>query len=201
MSITINHQTNDLSATSGSLTIDGAGVGGGLQFISSTDLSSDATADFTGFNSALYDSYEFTLSNVIPTTDGTYLSIRTSSNGGSTYDSGGSSYSYIASWDEVGSDGRLGNNGTNAMVITGKTIGNASGEEGVSGVVQILGPHITKRTGVVASLGFENASGIITRSSAAGFRLSSADVDAVRFFMISGSLLSGTITMYGMVNS
>tara|TARA_R110000822_G_scaffold140123_1_gene277881 strand:- start:389 stop:760 length:372 start_codon:yes stop_codon:yes gene_type:complete len=29
MSITINHQTNDLSATSGSLTIDGAGVGAG----------------------------------------------------------------------------------------------------------------------------------------------------------------------------
>ena len=29
MSITINHQTNDLSATSGSLTIDGAAVGGG----------------------------------------------------------------------------------------------------------------------------------------------------------------------------
>ena len=29
MSITINHQTNDLSATSGSLTIDGAGVGVG----------------------------------------------------------------------------------------------------------------------------------------------------------------------------
>ena len=29
MAITINHQTNDISATSGSLTIDGAAAGGG----------------------------------------------------------------------------------------------------------------------------------------------------------------------------
>jgi hypothetical protein len=29
MSLTINHQTNDISATSGSVTIDGASIGGG----------------------------------------------------------------------------------------------------------------------------------------------------------------------------
>jgi len=29
MSLTINHQTNDISATSGSVTIDGAALGGG----------------------------------------------------------------------------------------------------------------------------------------------------------------------------
>ena len=29
MALTINHQTNDISATSGSVTIDGAAVGGG----------------------------------------------------------------------------------------------------------------------------------------------------------------------------
>lgn len=33
MALTINHQTNDISATSGSMTIDGAAVGGGVNDI------------------------------------------------------------------------------------------------------------------------------------------------------------------------
>ena len=41
MAITINHQTNDISTTSGSLTIDGAAAGGGsLEYISTATISS-----------------------------------------------------------------------------------------------------------------------------------------------------------------
>lgn len=51
MALTINHQTNDISATSGSVTIDGAAAGGGggaLEFVSKTTVSSSvAQVDFT----------------------------------------------------------------------------------------------------------------------------------------------------------
>lgn len=54
MSLTINHQTNDISATSGSVTLDGSAVGGGggaMTFISTTELSSSATSvSFTGLD-------------------------------------------------------------------------------------------------------------------------------------------------------
>jgi hypothetical protein len=52
MAITINHQTNDISATSGSLTIDGAAAGGGggaWNLISTaTVTSSVSSVEFTG---------------------------------------------------------------------------------------------------------------------------------------------------------
>ena len=50
MAITINHQTNDISATSGSITLDGAAAGGGgaLEFVSKTTVSSSVSqVDFT----------------------------------------------------------------------------------------------------------------------------------------------------------
>ena len=52
MSITINHQTNDISATSGSLTIDGAAAGGGggawNLINTATVTSSVSSIEFTG---------------------------------------------------------------------------------------------------------------------------------------------------------
>ena len=53
MALTINHQTNDISATSGSVTIDGAAAGGGggaLEFISKTTLSSTSVVEYTGLD-------------------------------------------------------------------------------------------------------------------------------------------------------
>ena len=50
MAITINHQTNDISATSGSLTIDGAAAGGGAwNLISTATVTSLVSSiEFTG---------------------------------------------------------------------------------------------------------------------------------------------------------
>jgi len=55
MALTINHQTNDISATSGSVTIDGAAAGGGgggaLEFVSKTTVSSSVSqVDFTSLD-------------------------------------------------------------------------------------------------------------------------------------------------------
>jgi hypothetical protein len=65
MALTINHQTNDISATSGSMTIDGAAVGGGggatLVYeneadgnsVSNIDYTSSAGTNLCGFNITL----------------------------------------------------------------------------------------------------------------------------------------------------
>jgi hypothetical protein len=95
MAITINHQTNDISATSGSLTIDGAAVGGGASLISSATASNDGSIEFTLDNST-YSSYQVVLDSLLPATDGANLYMRFSSDGGSTFDSGASDYEYAA---------------------------------------------------------------------------------------------------------
>ena len=47
MALTINHQTNDISATSGSVTIDGAAAGGGGSLTTAAISGSSQTVDFT----------------------------------------------------------------------------------------------------------------------------------------------------------
>ena len=60
MALTINHQTNDISATSGSVTIDGAAVGGAWSIVSSYSSTSDAVNTFSGLSG--YDFYRLYIS-------------------------------------------------------------------------------------------------------------------------------------------
>ena len=48
MALTINHQTNDISATSGSMTIDGATVGGGVTSVTAGSYLTGGTITSTG---------------------------------------------------------------------------------------------------------------------------------------------------------
>ena len=199
--------------TSGNLTgalpaISGAALtgisAGGLRFISSTDLSSDATADFTGFAAGTYDSYVFDLSNVIPASDNVNLLFRTSTNGGATYDATSGQYEWANSESRVGTSyTALGStsSGSTAIQINCNTIGSAAGEGGVSGSLQLFGPHLAQETCCTFHGGTVSTSGNWANVIGQGARLSAADVDAVRFLMSSGNLESGTITMYGKVNS
>jgi len=72
MSLTINHQTNDISATgAGSVTIGGAAVGGALEFVSKTTLSSTATVEYTGLTAG--DTYFLTISDLIRSSTAAYF--------------------------------------------------------------------------------------------------------------------------------
>ena len=177
---------------------------GGLIFISSQDASSSSSLDFTGFSSSNYDSYIFILQNIIPASSSRTLLMRTSTDGGSTYDSGSGNYE----WAQHG----MINSGAHAQDnITGQTSIKLTGDQantyvsttaGVSGRVEVLGPHLPQYTLVNASLSYVSNNGnrpaII---NSAGHRESAADVDAVRFLFSSGNIASGTVTMYGLKNS
>ena len=195
-------QIDNLEVT-GTATFNGTVVGaGGLQFISTIDIANDTTAEFTGFDASLYDSYEFTLSNVSSSVDNGFLALRTSTDGGSTYDSGSSHYAYIINYARpTGTDLATGDNSGGYIILAGNGLGKASGEEGASGVVEIFGPHLARRTTVVFRTCNKNSSGALTNSDGGGQRHSSADVNAVQFFLTNATMTSGTITMYGKVNS
>lgn len=51
MALTINHQTNDISATSGSVTIDGSAAGGAWKVIQTVEVASSVgSVEFTGLS-------------------------------------------------------------------------------------------------------------------------------------------------------
>ena len=66
----------------------------GLKFISSTNISGAATYAFTAVVAASYEMYLISFDNIIPATDSVPLEMRTSSNAGSSYDSGASDYGF-----------------------------------------------------------------------------------------------------------
>jgi len=189
--------TNRKATMSRLATYMGTKIGGGLEFISSTDVSNAATASFTGFDSSKYDSYVFTLGNILPQTDNQLLQALLSVDDGSNYLS--ASDSYVKGIDIAASAGDA------AYIPLGyRGIGNAT-NEGINGEYSLICPHLNTTTYVT---GF----GLYTRSNAALGSLVGGDyalgktkaatiVDGIQFKFASGNIVSGTITMYGRVNS
>ena len=175
----------------------------GLAFIESQDASASATLDFTGFDATKYDAYVFVLSNIIPATDASVLRVRTSSDGGTSYDSGASDYAFAVEYLTFATSpvrSEFGDDAAAAIDVT-ENIGATAGEDGASITLRINGPHLAKETHLDWS-GVLTGSSLATREriSGGGVRLSSEDVDAVQFLMSAGNIASGTITMYGLRN-
>jgi hypothetical protein len=175
----------------------------GLEFISSQDASASATLDFTGFDASKYDVYVFEIQSLIPAADNGSLLIRTSTDGGSTYDSGASDYTYVRQQinNNPVATASLGDPLASIInVISG--VGSDTGEDGVNLTARVLSAGLTKKTSVVwqgIAMGATTADHI--HVTGAGSRLSSADVDGIRFYFNNGNIESGTITMYGLRNA
>jgi hypothetical protein len=162
----------------------------GLTFLATADAASDATIDFTAFDNALYDSYLFTFANLESVNDLVTLQCRTSSDGGSTYDSGASDYRV---------DGTASGSGVSFISVTG--LGNNANEQGFSGDLRIFGAGLARFTRLTWFGGTTPANGTFTNVFQSAERASAADVDAIRFLISGGNIESGTITMYGMRNA
>ena len=186
--------TNRKATMSRLATYMGTKIGGGLEFIATADVSNAATANFTGFDSSKYDSYLFTCGNIVPASDGAVFSTRMSVDSGSNYLSASDSYRIIAAEGVSAGDSSF-------ISLAYYGFGNVS-TEGGSLDVKINTPHLNTRTyaqgsGVINA----NTSDVIQASVAGGATKVARVVNAVQFLFNSGNIASGTITMYGMVNS
>lgn len=190
------------SGSGATVTIDGSGIsgGGGWVYLASATASTSATLDFTSSINSTYNTYAFVLQNIAPDTDGVRLQIRTSTDAGSTWDSGASDYNssvvYARSGASVSSTASspgteiwLSSTGTNGL-------GNASDED-TSGIVYLHSPAAVAYCRLSWLLSATNNAANAMLLTGAGARITAADVDGVRFFMSSGNIASGTIRMYG----
>lgn len=170
--------------------------------LASKTASASSSLDFTELDNGTYSRYLFVFKNVKPTTDTADLYVRTSTDGGSTYDAGVSDYT----WGVQGTTGSTttqdASAGSNAGRLTTGAVGlgNAAAEYGLSGEIKLIGaPNTSVYTEYYGYVTYWGQTGFHTRVHVGGARLSAADVDAVRFIMSTGTIASGTIELYGLV--
>jgi hypothetical protein len=164
----------------------------GLVPLSTVTASNVATVDFTGINST-YKQYVIQIMSAVPVTDGATFHMRTSADGGSTFDSGGTDYFYYI------------NTTVNAAQInlTISGVGSDTPEEtGYNGSFNIIDPsNTTNRKEILFDYSMRNVFNAYERSLGVGQRASTAIINAVRLYFSSGNIESGTFTLYGVRTS
>lgn len=175
-------------------------TGASLVLIQRQTPSAVATCDFTTGIDSTYDEYLFTLTDVLPATDGAGLRGRVSEDAGSNFKAGGSDYAYETANVTAGAWAVSSSNGADHARLSGG-VGSAAAK-GISGEVRLFAPSGTannkKMTSVTtaqdaAARGF-NVSGCVyvgTTNAVNGFR----------FLFSSGNITSGTIALYGVRKS
>lgn len=164
--------------------------------------SPQATANLTAFDNTKYDFYEIVCQNLIPVTDDVQLMLRTSSNGGSSYDSTAGDYRWGSIFRSSGGANTNDNNNSDTAIrlcvtSAGNAVGSAAGESGWSGTIRIYGPGIAQKTIISADSTYQDAGGNLYAGSIGGARYANAAVTAARLLFSSGNIESGKITMYG----
>jgi len=85
--------SGNILTSNGSVWTSAAASGGAWTYISSATASASASIAFTGLSST-YVQYMVVFEDVVMSADSSYLGLRTSTNGGTSYDSGASDYDY-----------------------------------------------------------------------------------------------------------
>jgi hypothetical protein len=191
-----------LTSTGSTWQSEAAG-GGAWAFLSVATASDSSSLVFTSSIDSTYDVYVFIIADLVPASDDRYLWMRTSTDGGSSYDSGSSDYVYTGVQAENGSYSYSAITSSGANVIY---ISNAGGQSDGSthvgtGEVRLFKPSGTSKTEIHYKTGGGKSDDTIDMLSGVAFRDSAADVDAVQFFLNTGNITSGSIRMYGIKKS
>jgi hypothetical protein len=176
---------------------------GSMALLASGTVSAAATLDlvltsYIGFRSLIIN-----LQDIIPATDDTQLFMRTSTNGGSSYDAGASDYCY-ANFTFSSSETQL-TDGSNGAAQIGISTNDANAKlTSDAGERANYAIHLPNRTGTGKCQVQWSGGNLGTTGTPAcfstigtGFRDTAADVDAVRFLMSSGNIASLNYAIYG----
>lgn len=159
------------------------------EYISKSTLSGASTYEFTAFDPVRYDTYLFEFENLLPSSDDKELRGRSSTNGGSTWDSGSNNY-----YDS-------GASGSTYIELSysgaaGSGVGNDAGEEGVTGKVIIRNAGVAKKTVFEVDVSHFKGDGSFSRYADTWVRDSAADVDGFQVYYESGTF-SGIVRVWG----
>lgn len=176
---------------------DVAAITTGITLLEEQAPASVSSADFSTGIDDTYGEYIFVLTNVVPATDNVALWLRSSTDGGSTYDAGASDYAW-----RLLTNATTTTDTTDAQIeLTTATIGSDTNENGFTGRVHLFDPAGAEYTAFRHFGIYDEANGDLYIADGGGKRLAAEDVDAVRFMFSSGDIESGTIRLYGVTKS
>jgi hypothetical protein len=164
----------------------------GQQLLATGSASGAATADIVLTSFTAFRNLVIFLNNIVPATDDTQFYMRTSTNGGSSYDSGATDYvwtNYSFSSSEGGPTSAS-NGAAQIGIGTDDAVAKLSSDAGASASYRIYLPNRTTSNKCLVqwSGGNVGTSNNAFVTIGTGFRNSAADVDAVRFLMSSGNI-------------
>ena len=176
--------------------VNGEAVNAGTMILLATaSASDDATIEFTGIDNT-YKNYVVLFDDVIPATDASAFYMRTSSDGGSSFDSGASDYQHVAE-NRTSLDALFTTtDNAAAFMVIKATAGNATNES-VSGVLRLFNPSnaiAVLVSGYGAAIDEFGTHGLLNFS---GARMAATDVDAIQFYFSAGNITSGEFQLYG----
>lgn len=168
----------------------------GLVKLASGSVSAAATLDipmtaYTAFRNKL-----LVLTSFLPATDSVALQAQFSTNGGSSYDAGGTDYGFaFRTLNSAGATGDSVGAAAHAPLSTA-FIGNAAGE-GIDCAIVLYDTISAVPTRCTFQSAYSDLSGNFTHNAGMAGRAAAQDTDAVRIKFSSGNIASGEWALYG----
>lgn len=170
---------------------------GGLTLLEEHTASSSADLEFTTCIQSGYDTYEITLTNLLPASNAVDINWQVSTDGGSTWQAG-TNYG----WTRLGADLSAASVTTttgDSRVQVGISVSNSTTWGGISGTYHIYNPAGSANKQFFGSGGyFLTIDSAWFIHNAIGFYQQSTAVNAFRMIASSGNLASGTVRCYGL---
>lgn len=170
--------------------------------ITTTTVSNAAAVDFTGLTSA-YSSYVVEVIKCRAANDGVNFLLRTSSNNGVGFDSGGTDYSFgVGFHQNGGTTSASGSTGAAEITLSGSAIGNDVNQEYINLNLRVMNPaQVAYGTMYWDGASNNQVSGQYTLFQGIGQRRAVAAFNAIRFYFSSGNIAEGIFTIYGVRTS
>jgi len=171
--------------------------GGDWTLLETQTASNDTSIDFTSNIDGTSNVFAITISNALPATDLADFLLRVSTDGGSSFDAGASDYEYHTMLQSSNSDSYAGQ-GTagSSRILLGETINSVASKGGFSGTIFMYAPNNSAVFTHFTWQGMTPTSSRMQFASGAGARFAASDVDAIRFIMNTGNIVSGIFKLY-----
>ena len=192
---------------SSSTFLNGAGAyaaagGGAWAVIANTTVTSTASIAFTGFDASTYDSYQLRICNIQPANNAVNLDLKTSTDGGSSYDSGASDYHH--NWMQMRTNTQDNDHDAadSQIKLTGNQGCGSAANRLVSAVIDISNPAEAAYTTFSWQTAWTSGTPDYCVINGFGERMSAADVDAIQLSFSSGNFAAkGKIQLLGIKKS
>lgn len=179
--------------------------GGDWVAIKTVTASGAATVDFVNGSGGVvldgtYKAYKFIITDVVPDADIRSFAMRTSTNAGSSYDSGASDYAYaLAGYKSNASGADAGSDGAAQILLHDNSVGSATTDSFCGEIILFNPAGTSAHKRIIGTTSINRQAGPVRLVNiVSGWRLAATDVDAVRFLFTANNIASGTFTLYGL---